>query len=477
MRVLVLGQGPLPGQENLRMDAPGLRSWHFGLALLQAGHDVTMVVLDESQSAPVTQSIQPGLICYQIASSVLTKGDFLTRLCHEFNPDAAVGVSIFPAYLAALYLPPDLPLWADLFGSPLAEGQAKAFVHNDDNLLEPYARYEWVVARRADIFSTVSSYQKYAWVGALATHGRFNKYSYGHDFVSVIPASVSDEILPHTDKVLRGSLVTEADFVVLWSGGYNTWTDVDTLFQGLEEAMAARLELHFVSTGGSLPSHDEVTYAHFCQLVAHSPHQARYHLLGWLSLATLHNYYYEADVGIILDRWSYEGLLGSRTRLLDWLKYGLPAITTVTAELTEILVQEALCFSFPHGDSQALAALIVELAQNRPILKQSGEKASAWVLENYNYQKVCQPLLAWCAAPSRAPDAGHFLDFAEAGENNAVQRQLAALTSQLDQKNAHLMQLETWAHTMEARLKKIESGGYVAKGRRVLAKVFKPHKS
>ena len=40
---------------------------------------------------------------------------------------------------------------------------------------------------------------------------------------------------------------------------------------------------------------------------------------------------YEANLGIILDKWSYEGALGSRTRLVDWLKYGLAAVVTVTA--------------------------------------------------------------------------------------------------------------------------------------------------
>lgn len=33
--------------------------------------------------------------------------------------------------------------------------------------------------------------------------------------------------------------ITDDDFVVLWCGGYNTWTDVETLFQGLEAAMQA----------------------------------------------------------------------------------------------------------------------------------------------------------------------------------------------------------------------------------------------
>jgi glycosyltransferase involved in cell wall biosynthesis len=483
MSVLVLGQGPLPlvrpDQQNLRTNAPGLRTWHFACALQQAGEQVTIVVLD--QSAPqvgtpkLAQTVAPGLDYYLVPSADIIQNGFLSQLCAEVKPKCVVAASIFPAYLAALYLPPELPLWADFFGSPLAEGQAKAFVYKDDSLITPYASYERVVAQRADAFSTVSSYQKYALVGALATHGRFNQASYGHDFVHVIPASVTDEILPHTQTVLRGQIAPEDAFIVLWSGGYNTWTDVETLFKGLSGAMATLPNLHFVSTGGGLPPHDEKTYNDFCQLVAASPYQERFHLLGWLPLAILHNYYYEADVGIILDKWSYEGVLGSRTRLLDWLKYGLPSITTVTAELTEILVKQDFGFSFPHDDNAALTALLGQLAQQKTTFKTKSTQASQWILENYSYTQVCKPLVEWVQTPHHAPDAGQVLNSnnGETSNNIELERQLASLTSQLEQKNAHIAAIETWAHDMENRLKtKPFTLGYLNKARQFGSSIF-----
>ena len=43
---------------------------------------------------------------------------------------------------------------------------------------------------------------------------------------------------------------------MLWSGGYNLWTDVDTLFRGLEAAMARNPKVHFLSTGGAIDGTD-----------------------------------------------------------------------------------------------------------------------------------------------------------------------------------------------------------------------------
>ena len=47
-------------------------------------------------------------------------------------------------------------------------------------------------------------------------------------------------------------------FVLLWSGSFNTWCDVDTLFTGIERAMERLPSLVFLSTGGEVRGHDEV---------------------------------------------------------------------------------------------------------------------------------------------------------------------------------------------------------------------------
>ncbi len=456
----MIGQGPLPPElaasGEQRLSAPSIRAWHFALALHQAGHPVRLVSVHsgsaEIHSAPKT--LATDFILQPVSEATVTGQPFLAELVKSWQASAVVAASVWPSYLAALFAPPDLPFWADLFGSPLAEAQAKAVLIRDDQVIEPFARFEAMVLKKADHVSTVSSYQQYATVGALATYGRLNRHTDGIELASVIPATLDPQILaPAPQTFLRSKIVPHEAFVVLWSGGYNTWTDVDCLFAGLEGAMATCPSLHFVSTGGGLPPHDSQTYPHFQRLVESSAYRERFHLLGWVAYEGLHNYYLESDLGIVLDRWSYEGVLGSRTRLLDWLLYGLPAAVTVTAELTEELARAGLAFSFPHGDGAALTARLVRLASRPAELTQARQQASQYVINRFAYRQACQPLLAWTANPVKAPDAGESLPVPGGAADPALERRLADYQAQLEAKNAQIAGLEGWAAQMERQLK------------------------
>lgn len=454
-----MGQAPLPSEGGNKINAPGVRAEHFARSLAEAGHKVHLLAIhNQPDEVRSSREIAPNLLLQPVTETAITTDNLLPRLEAELNPAALIGASVWPSYLAALFGSPELPLWGDLFGSPLAEGQAKAALYQDDSLIEPFARFEAVLLNRADVFSSVSRYQEYALVGALATHGRLNRSTYGYHFVYSIPAALDAEVLPHDDQVLRGSVVPEDAFVVLWSGGYNTWTDIDTLFAGLEQAMHSNPRLHFVSTGGALPPHDSMTYPRFQSLVATSAYQDRFHLLGWLPYEGLQNYYYESDLGIILDKWSYEGVLGSRTRLLDWLKYGLPAVVTPTAELTEELSVAGLAFPFAHGDSAALAEVILELVANPSQLEEARTKAREYTLEHYHYSKVCAPLVAWAANPHRAPDVGQPRPLTSASTDPTIEKQLAIYRAQIEEKNQQITTLEKWAQEMETALKQTRNG-------------------
>ncbi len=115
-----------------------------------------------------------------------------------------------------------------------------------------------------------------------APSGRLSFRTIGYDFVSVLPCA----LLPGSARdplpaAHRRSHAGEP-FQVLWSGSYNTWSDVRTLVNGLERAMERDPRVRFVSTGGEIPGHDESTYGELVERVARSRFADRFDLRGWL---------------------------------------------------------------------------------------------------------------------------------------------------------------------------------------------------
>jgi glycosyltransferase involved in cell wall biosynthesis len=61
----------------------------------------------------------------------------------------------------------------------------------------------------------------------------------------------------------------------------------------------------------------------------------------------------------------YETQLGTRTRLVEMMHYGLPVITTLGCELSYIVEQQGLGLTFPIGDARTFEMHILTLASER----------------------------------------------------------------------------------------------------------------
>jgi len=197
-------------------------------------------------------------------------------------------------------------------------------------------------------------------------------------------------------------VVDPAAKIVLWVGGYNTWTDIDTLYHGLAWAMEGDPRLHFVSVGGELPGCD--IYARFHRLVEASAFRERFHLLGWQPVSTVPSYYSDADIGITLDANCYEAELGTRTRLVEMMQHGLPIVTTRACELSEIIEADRLGLTFPIGDWQGLGQEILTLAADEARRREMGERGREYALTELSFPNASAPLRRWVCEPRLAPD-------------------------------------------------------------------------
>ncbi len=406
----MFGFGPLP-IEGLRVSGPGLRTWHLLRALRSAGHEVCLIAdrVYGSYPADIPELVtrqEDGWTYHSISDARWHNPAALRPLVEKSGAACAIGVTT-PATAVASELVGDLPLWGDLYGSIMAEAQLKALVYGDDSFLAHFWAQERKSIERADIFSAVSERQQWSIIGELGIWGRLNQWTSGYEFAVTIP--ISSETTPYPTpprRVIRGIHADEDAFVILYSGGYNTWTDVDTLFAALEMVMAERPEVVFVSTGGKIEGHDDLTYTRFQALVNASPYRKRFHLCGWVPNEDVPAYYLESDLGVNVDRMSYEALLGSRTRILDWMRAGLPSVSSSLTELAQQAVAGGGGLAYEPGNAQDLARCLRRCASDRAATARMGECARQVLIERFTFEATTKPLLAWVAKPYHAPDYG-----------------------------------------------------------------------
>jgi len=238
--------------------------------------------------------------------------------------------------------------------------------------------------------------------------GRMNRFTFDYPFADVVENAVNPlfagEPDPGQPLLVRGTRTPQDAFIILWSGGFNTWTNVNLLYEGLARAMEKDEKVYFASTGGSIDGHDEKTYAEFHRLLAASPFRKRFILLGWIKAEELFPLYCECDAGLNVDAMNYETMFGARNRITNMLAAGLPVLTTLGTEISRTVETERLGLAFPMDDPDLMAGAILDLAQNRVLCREMSVASRRYALENYSNSGTTQPLRDWVRNPKLAPD-------------------------------------------------------------------------
>lgn len=432
-KVFLIGSGPLPMHNPSEMGFPALRTRQFLLPILAAGHDVMLACLTsrESDSGPAASSAEPVQLTVDTSEGPKSfryavvrpdePGRFLALrdLRGSFQPDVTVTAGPFLPMAAGARAAGDEPLWIDVPGDPMSEAQARAHRAGSS---DPIHRYRemlgWALAR-GDRFSVISAAQRGPLVGSLGLAGRMTAEAIGHEWVHVLPGSVeglksastTGGPLPETFPTLPPKA-----FVVLFSGGYNTWLDTECMLDGLLRAMEEDPDIRFVSTGGALRGHDETSYHRFVERARASAHSDRFHFLGWVPADTLPAVYERAQLGLFVDLPCYEAEFGARTRILEALEAGVPVAGTDFCDQTHELAQSDMFHPLPASQPSSVSALLVELSERwrtQGNLALQGDGPSWRVLrESYSIDNTTRDLLAWIEAPSRSP-GGVAIDFLE----------------------------------------------------------------
>lgn len=403
-RIMILGIGPIAGEFTQKFHGGGNRAWHFAKPLLDKGFEVILVCMritdKQASSTPYEQRHDQDALTYYSVDEIqcFANDEYLRNLIEEHQPDAIIGACDYPAS-RAVAIAGDLPIWADVHGYPMGEAQAKAHHYNDQGYIHHFWNIHHTVLRRADRFSVTSERQRMALIGELGAMGRLNGYTFCEPLVTQIPIAWNPETPYHFNQRNK-----DEDLILFFCGGYNLWCDVDTLFQGVEKAMHQDSRIRFLSTGGAIDGHDEKTYPRFKEQIEASPLRDRFDLRGWVSNNDLHKCMKQVHLGINVDFPCYETLIGARNRITELMARGIPILTTLGTEISQILFYKNMALSVPMQNPIALANEIILAANHPEKMETFAKEARKLFDEQYTYHLTTGDLLEWCTNPHHSGD-------------------------------------------------------------------------
>jgi hypothetical protein len=90
--------------------------------------------------------------------------------------------------------------------------------------------------------------------------------------------------------------------------------------------------------------------------------------------------------------------------MLFWMQCGLPILTTVTTEISHILVDNDLALGVPPKKDKLLSKKILDACSNAAEVQQMAAKAKNFAYDYFTFEETIRPLREWVENPQRAAD-------------------------------------------------------------------------
>ncbi len=329
----------------------------------------------------------------------------------------------------------DLPVVVDLYDPFLVEN-----MHYHRELgLEPFrndhATWRLQMAR-GDFFLCSSEEQRLYYLGWLTALGRVNPVTLEADptlsrLIVELPFGTPGEAPPEPprrDEALPG---VEGDAPVLYFGGIYDWYDPDLVL----DALPAVLERH----PGAIVVFVEHPHPELTPLAAAERVKRQAKKLGWLGTTVRFEPWrpfdrrFElpqiSDLAVVTHRPGLETDLSLRTRLVDFMWLGLPAVVTAGGTMARVVEEAGAGSVVPAGDAATLAEAISALLADATGRQQAGAAAQRWAADR-SWQEVAAPLLRFADNPWRDPERQRF-DALAPGEVSAEESLLRRIQRRL----------------------------------------------
>lgn len=389
------------------MGGVGMRYWEFAHALSKHCR-VTLAIPNVTD----LQSDRVNLVSFELKTgdirSLAQAADVI--LTHGF-------VLHFHPYLVELAI----PLVVDLYNPYLLENLVMYSEGDLENWLpayEEYMRVQLEMLRFGDYFICGNERQRDYWLGWLHAQKRLNPHTYRDDpgfrnLIDIVPSGIQNDRPNQNKPVLRGVIpgISPGDRIVLWSGGVWDWLDPLTPIRAMA-LLAPRypdLKLYFLGTRHPNPVvPDMVMVEKAIELSRELGLYEKSVFFGsWVPYQERENYLVEADLAVLAHQGHIETHFSFRTRLLDCIWAGLPIVVTGGDAMADWVKEHNIGVVVPEFDDMLMAEAIEKVIWQTELSVYS--QAFEHLRANLAWDKVIQPLLAFCLTPKFAPDKGLYL--------------------------------------------------------------------
>jgi glycosyltransferase involved in cell wall biosynthesis len=391
--VLVFTTDPI-GPE---MPGPAIRAWHLAEVI---GRDMEVVLA----STVAVAGAHPNAELVPVYGTPLAP--LLDSVDVVFAPSSLV-------YMSSEVRDSAKPLAVDIYDPYHLENLERSGpnLSQDDQTVTRLAGVVNAALRRGDFFTCASERQRDFWLGSLAAVGRVNPYTYASDpllerFIGVVPFGLPPQPPRRHGPGLRGVLpgVSERDKVVLWGGGVYDWLDPLSVIHAVGRLTGhiPNVRLVFLGMRHPNPTIPEMAVATAARALAEELGLAGRHVFfndGWVPYERRGDYLLDADVAVSTHLGHLETRYSFRTRVLDYIWAGLPMVLTGGDTLADELAAAGVALVVPPGDVDALEHGLARMLTSPPPRSLFGAPA-----ERYRWERVAEPLVAFCRSPRRAPD-------------------------------------------------------------------------
>jgi glycosyltransferase involved in cell wall biosynthesis len=391
-----------------KMAGPGIRAWEMAKALSRR-FEVTLAAPDYSPGAKESEFFRDapfGVAFYSVADPGRVKALAQNSRLILFQ---GYILSKFPA-LKSL----GRPLIADIYDPFVLEN---LFVHQrkirdlrdrEQAHLRDLRVFNDLVLQ-ADHFVCASERQRDLFTGSLMSLSRIGPRLTDtspdlRDLVSVVPFGISaddarDASGPGVFREIFPA-VAEGDLVLLWGGVISNWFDPASLLHAFGKAVKERpdLKLLFLSTthpNPLLPAFDMAGQARRLASALSLLDKSVFFHDGWVEYGRRAEFFERVAVGVSIHKTHFETRFAFRTRMLDYIKFGLPVLCTEGDYFADLVDEERLGEVVRPEDVEGIRKSILALASDpgrRADIRQRMEN----IKPRFAWERVIEPLAAYC---------------------------------------------------------------------------------